>query len=66
MIDIHTHLLPGVDDGSPSLAVSLPVLQKFAADGVDVVVCTPHLTASRAVEAPYNKHLQILGALREA
>lgn len=66
MIDIHTHLLPGVDDGSPSIAVSLPILQQFAAVGVEVVVCTPHLMASRAVEAPYNKHLQILGALREA
>ncbi|OYV71791.1 MAG: hypothetical protein B7Z72_06190 [Gemmatimonadetes bacterium 21-71-4] len=31
-----------------------------------MVVCTPHLMASRAVEAPYNKHLQILGALRDA
>ena len=66
MIDIHTHLLPGVDDGSPSVAVSAPVLQRFAAGGVQVVVCTPHLMASRAVEAPYNKHLQLLGALRDA
>jgi len=66
VIDIHTHLLPGVDDGSPSIDVSLPVLQRFAAGGVDVVVCTPHLMASKAVSAPYNQHAQILASLREA
>jgi protein-tyrosine phosphatase len=30
VIDIHTHLLPGVDDGSPSFDVSVPVLERFA------------------------------------
>ena len=32
MIDIHSHLLPGVDDGSPSIAASVPVLERFASD----------------------------------
>ena len=64
MIDVHTHLLPGVDDGSPSAAVSIPVLERFAADGVQIVVCTPHLDASRAASAPYEQHLEILAALR--
>lgn len=64
MIDIHTHLLPGVDDGSPSADVSIPVLERFAADGVQTVVCTPHLEASRAAHAPYERHLEILAALR--
>ena len=64
MIDIHTHLLPGVDDGSPSPEVSLPVLERFADDGVQIVVCTPHLEASRAASAPYERHLEILAALR--
>ncbi len=66
MIDIHSHLLPGVDDGSPSLEVSVPVLQRFARDGVTVLVCTPHLTASRAQEAPYERHLEILAELQRA
>src|SRR5690348_4215472 len=64
MIDIHTHLLPGVDDGSPSPEVSIPILERFAADGVQVVVCTPHLEASHAAHAPYERHLEILAALR--
>jgi len=48
LVDIHTHLLPGVDDGSPYVEVSADVLRRFAADGVEVVVCTPHLRATHA------------------
>ena len=66
MIDVHSHLLPGVDDGSPSIEVSLPVLRRFAADGVTCLVLTPHLVASRAKDAPYEKHLAILASLRAA
>jgi protein-tyrosine phosphatase len=66
MIDIHTHLLPGVDDGSPSVAVSVRVLKRFAAQGVERVVLTPHLTASRAATAPYERHRAILETLRAA
>jgi protein-tyrosine phosphatase len=64
MIDIHTHLLPGVDDGSPSPEISIPVLERFASDGVQIVVCTPHLDASRAAHAPYERHQEILAGLR--
>ena len=64
MIDVHTHLLPGVDDGSPSADVSIPILERFSADGVQIVVCTPHLDASRAASAPYEHHLEILASLR--
>lgn len=66
MIDIHSHLLPGVDDGSRSIEKSLPVLRQFAADGVECVVLTPHLAASQAHRAPYERHVTILEALRAA
>lgn len=65
MIDIHSHLLPGVDDGSPSLDVSIPVLERFAAEGVSVLVCTPHLNASQVESAPYAKHVEVLASLRQ-
>ncbi|NUO39171.1 MAG: hypothetical protein HOQ31_11290 [Gemmatimonadaceae bacterium] len=66
MIDLHTHLLPGVDDGSPSVERSVPVLERFLADGVECVVLTPHLVASRARTAPYARHQAILETLRAA
>jgi protein-tyrosine phosphatase len=66
VIDLHTHLLPGVDDGSPSVEVSVGVLQRLAADGVDTVVCTPHLRASKAAAAPNAAYEEIFSALEAA
>jgi protein-tyrosine phosphatase len=56
VIDLHTHLLPGVDDGSPTAAHSATVLQRMRAEGVRVIVCTPHLRASEAPLAPIEEH----------
>ena len=64
MIDVHSHLLPGVDDGSRSFETSVEVLRRFAADGVECVVLTPHLNVSRLDEAPYERHLELLDELR--
>ena len=66
MIDLHTHLLPGVDDGSPSVEVSLEVLRRFAAEGVSVVVCTPHLRASQAVKISDSTYASRFDALTAA
>ena len=42
MIDIHTHVLPGVDDGSQSMEMSLEMLALAADSGVEALVTTPH------------------------
>ena len=42
MIDIHTHVLPGVDDGSQSMEMSLDMLELAAESGVHTLVTTPH------------------------
>jgi protein-tyrosine phosphatase len=63
VIDIHTHLLPGVDDGAPSVEVAAPILERFAKDGVTVVICTPHLLASEAARAPVEHHARLLERL---
>lgn len=64
MIDIHTHLLPGVDDGSQSFETSATVLARFALEGVHTVICTPHLDASLAPQAPVSYYAELLSVLR--
>jgi protein-tyrosine phosphatase len=43
MIDLHCHLLPGIDDGASDLSVSLEMARALVADGVSIVACTPHI-----------------------
>lgn len=42
MIDLHTHILPKMDDGASSSDLSLEMLRMEAEQGVDTVVLTPH------------------------
>lgn len=42
MIDWHTHILPGMDDGSRDTAESIAMLEALAAQGVRTVIATPH------------------------
>lgn len=42
IIDFHSHILPGIDDGSSSVEESIAMLQKEAKQGICHVVATPH------------------------
>jgi len=43
VIDLHSHVLPGVDDGPPSMRESLVLLRVAALEGTRVLAATPHL-----------------------
>lgn len=43
MIDLHSHILPGMDDGSENLSVSLDMARAYLAQGVECIACTPHI-----------------------
>jgi protein-tyrosine phosphatase len=42
MVDIHCHMLPGIDDGAPNWEIALEMADLAARDGITHVVCTPH------------------------
>jgi len=43
VIDIHCHMLPGIDDGAPSLDVALAMARIAVNDGITELACTPHI-----------------------
>jgi protein-tyrosine phosphatase len=43
MIDLHTHILPGIDDGSATLEQSLEMAKIAVDDGITLMACTPHI-----------------------
>lgn len=64
MIDLHSHLLPGVDDGSRTVEQSVGVLRRMAERGITDVCLTPHIRAQEAATAPPERHEAAFAALR--
>ena len=42
-VDIHSHLLPGIDDGAKDLETSIALIQKMASYGIKNFITTPHI-----------------------
>jgi protein-tyrosine phosphatase len=50
LIDLHAHILPGIDDGPQSLEDSLEMARLAVADGITTLVATPHLFRRKSVD----------------
>lgn len=59
MIDLHTHLLPKMDDGSKSIAESRQLLQMLSEQGVTAAVATPHFYANEESAEAFLERRQI-------
>jgi protein-tyrosine phosphatase len=68
LIDLHAHIVPGVDDGSSSDKESLKMLQIAEADGIECIVATPHvfskLNSVRDVESILEKKQEFLDRIK--
>jgi len=49
VIDLHTHLLPGLDDGPQTIEESLELAEAMVGEGVTIAACTPHVREDYAV-----------------
>lgn len=56
MIDIHTHILPGVDDGAADLTEAIDLARAAVSEGIKVVIATPH----HANELYYNQASEVV------
>ncbi len=68
MVDLHHHLLPGLDDGAADLATAVEMARIAQADGITHVVCTPHASSQYSFDPEKNAALlsELRAALREA
>jgi protein-tyrosine phosphatase len=57
MVDIHHHLLPGLDDGSSDLETSLAMIRMAAEDGITHIVATPHANGNYRFDPERNEEL---------
>jgi len=62
--DIHSHLIPGIDDGSPNMEASIKMVKKFVDLGYNKIVTTPHVMCDYYQNTP-DKILKGLDDLRE-
>ncbi|MBU1643045.1 capsular biosynthesis protein, partial [bacterium] len=45
--DLHSHLIPGIDDGSKSMEDSIQMIEAFIAQGYTKLITTPHIMSHR-------------------
>ncbi len=57
MIDIHHHLLPGIDDGSRDIAISVAMVQMAVDEGITHIVATPHANHAYSYDRARNQAL---------
>jgi protein-tyrosine phosphatase len=65
IIDIHCHILPGMDDGPDSIEESIDMAEAFAASGVEHVFVTPHHLPGTACSASREEIQKQLSALQK-
>lgn len=53
MTDLHTHILPGMDDGAHDAATGLQMLRMEREQGIDLVALTPHFYSDRESAAAF-------------
>jgi protein-tyrosine phosphatase len=55
MVDIHHHLLPGLDDGAKDMETAVAMARMAVADGITHIVCTPHASGHYTFDPEVNR-----------
>lgn len=67
ILDIHAHIIPGVDDGASNISEALGLLKMLKTQGVDAVIATPHFYADTLNLDEYTQRVsQSFAVLKQA
>jgi len=66
MIDLHSHLLPAIDDGVDTFEESLAILKELRKHGIDEIFLTPHYISDTIYDSPRSDNLKLLSELKNA
>jgi protein-tyrosine phosphatase len=66
MIDIHSHILPGIDDGARTVEDAIEMARIAAHDGIEQMVCTPHMFNGLSGNPQPSEIVERVHALQEA
>ena len=66
MIDIHSHILAGIDDGAEALEDGLAIIRELASQGVTEIIATPHYIDETIYVSPKQKNQRLLTQLKKA
>lgn len=66
MIDIHSHILPGIDDGARTMDESIDIVQELVDQGVTGIIATPHYITDTYFTSTKQDNEVLLTRLREA
>ncbi len=65
MIDVHSHLLYGIDDGTRTIDESVTIISKLNNVGVKDIILTPHYINGSVYNSPKQNNLKLLKSLKE-
>ena len=64
MIDLHSHILPNIDDGSKSLEESIAIIKQAVSNGVTDIIVTPHFILGSSYNKEKNANKKLLADLK--
>lgn len=65
MIDLHSHILPGIDDGAKTLADSVEIVRELERQGITDVIATPHFVDETNYMSPRTENQRLLTRLEK-
>lgn len=63
-IDVHSHILPGIDDGAKNLAESRVLIAQLRSEGAKAIICTPHYIPNTKTVSTKDENQALLDELK--